>query len=318
MCYKQLSREQRYAIYLGIKEEKTKTAIARQIGVSVSTVSREIKRNTNRQGHYIFQHACELAAAKKERSCANRKTPAWIITEALNLLTSYKWSPQQISGWLLKNKGIKISHERIYQEIRRDPKGTLRMYTRHKMKYLRHKYRPKVTKATNIPNRISIHERPVEADGKRFGDWELDLIVGKGQRSALITITERSTNYILIGYVPNKRPAVVADKIWKMLLPFKGKALKTITTDNGFEFAHHLTFAKKLNTVTYFADSYCSWQKGAIENANKLIRQYFPKGTDFNLITPQQIMNVQKEINSRPRLKLNFDTPTNVFYKLCR
>lgn len=106
-------------------------------------------------------------------------------------------------------------------------------------------------------------------------------------------------------------------KIWKMLLSFKGDALKTITTDNGFEFARHRTFAKKLNTKVYFADSYCSWQKGAIENANKLIRQYFTKGTDFNLVTKQQIMNVQKKLNARPRRKLNFETPTKVFYKLC-
>ena len=101
-----------------------------------------------------------------------------------------------------------------------------------------------------------------------------------------------------------------------MLLPFKGH-VKAITTDNGTEFALHKEIARKLSTTIYFADSYCSWQKGAIANANKLIRQYFPKGTDFNLITTTKIMNVQKEINARPRLKLNFDTPTNVFYKLC-
>lgn len=95
--------------------------------------------------------------------------------EALTLLSSYKWSPQQISGWLLRNKGLRISHERIYQEIRRDQSGQLRRHTQHKMKYLRHRYhRPKVTKATNIPHRISIYDRPAEADGKRFGDWELD------------------------------------------------------------------------------------------------------------------------------------------------
>ena len=316
--YKQLSREQRYGIYLGIKEGKTKTAIARQIEVSVSTVSREIKRNTNRQGHYVFQHACELAAARRWRSCSNHKTPSWVINEALGMLRHNQWSPQQISGWMLKSKGISISHERIYQEIRRDPTGELRRHTRHKMKYRHHKYRPKPTKATNIPDRVSIHDRPAEANGTRFGDWELDLIVGKGQHSALITLTERSTNYILMEYVPNKRPAVVADKIWKMLLPFKGDALKTITTDNGFEFAFHKIFAKKLNTTVFFADSYCSWQKGAIENANKLIRQYFPKGTDFNLVTKQQIMNVQKKLNSRPRRKLNFNNPALAFYKLCR
>ncbi len=185
------------------------------------------------------------------------------------------------------------------------------------MKYRRHKKRYKPTKGSNIPNRISIHDRPQEADGSRFGDWEPDLIVGKGQRSALVTLTERQTNYIIMSYSPNKKPQKIAEIVWKMLLPFKGDALKTITTDNGSEFAAHEQFAKKLNITVYFADSYCSWQKGAIENANKLIRQYFPKGTDFNLITQKQIMNVQKKINNRPRMKLNFETPKSRFYKLC-
>lgn len=316
--YKQLSREQRYAIYLGLKEKKTKTAIALQIGCSVSTVSREIKRNTNRQGHYVFQHACEMAQFRKERSCANRRTPRHVLKLALELLTDKDWSPQQISGWLLINKGIKISHERIYREIRADSTGWLRSHTRHGMKYRHHIRVKKPTKATHIPNRASIHDRPPEADGSRFGDWELDLVVGKGQRSALVTITERSTNYVLMEYVPNKKPQTIADTVYRMLFPFRGNALKTITTDNGFEFTMHELFAKKLRTQVYFADSYCSWQKGAIENANKLIRQYFPKGTDFNLITPEEIMNVQKKINARPRAKLDFLTPTIVFYKLCR
>ena len=182
------------------------------------------------------------------------------------------------------------------------------------MTYRHHKYRFKPTKATNIPDRVSIHDRPAQANGSRFGDWELDLIVGKGQHSAMITLTERSTNYILMEYVPNKRP-VVADKIWKMLLTFKGESLKTITTDNGFEFAHHKTFAKKLNTKIYFADSYCSWQKGVVENANKLIRQYFPKGTDFNTVTQNQLDKVQYLINERPRIKFNFSSPKIEFFK---
>lgn len=313
--YKQLSREQRYAIYLGLKENKTKTAIAQQIGCSVSTVSREIKRNTNRHGHYVFQHACELAQYRKERSRANRRTPRHILKQALELLTEKDWSPQQISGWLLRNKGIRISHERIYREIRADDTGNLRRHTRHGMKYRRHIRARKPTKATHIPNRVSIHDRPPQADGTRFGDWELDLIIGKGQRSALVTLTERSTNYILIAYVPNKKPKTIADAVCRMLFPFRGHALKTITTDNGFEFALHEQFAGFLNTKVYFADCYCSWQKGAIENANKLIRQYFPKGTDFNSITTEEIMEIQKKINSRPRLKLNFETPTMAFYK---
>lgn len=315
--YSQLSREQRYAIYLGLKEKKTFTAIAQQIGCSVSTISREVKRNTNRHGHYVFQDAVEMTSYRRERSTANRKLPRSVVQEALRLLVTKDWSPQQISGWLRVKKGICISHESIYRLIRSDSSGELRQHTRHGMKYRRHIRIRKATKATNIPNRVSIHDRPAEADGARFGDWEMDLIVGKGQRSALLTLTERSTNYILIGFVPDKKPATIEEEAWRLLFPFIGKALKTITTDNGFEFRNHQSIAKRLKTKIYFADSYCSWQKGAIENANKLIRQYFPKGTDFNLIDNDLIMEVQKLINARPRAKLNFDCPKNCFYKLC-
>ena len=281
--YKQLIREQRYAIQLGLQEGRTISSIARQIGVSKSTVSREVRRNGNRRGKYYYKPADELASVRRERSVSNRRTPPQVLAEARRLLV-----------------------------------GELRAHTRHGMKYRRHKKLPRKTVATNIPGRVSIHQRPAEADGRRFGDWEMDLIVGKGQKSALLTLTERSTNYILMRFVPDKRPATVAAEAWRTLLPFKGHALKTITTDNGTEFAAHRTIAKRLGTTVYFADSYSAWQKGAVENANKLIRQYFPKGTDFNAVTAEQIRNVQFKINRRPREKLNFDSPKNVFFKFLR
>ncbi len=314
--YRQLTREQRYAIYLGLQEKKSLTAIARQIGCSASTVSREVKRDSNRFGRYIFSQACELTEFRRERSGKNRRIPSQILKRVRKLLIEEDWSPQQISGYLRKER-VFISHERIYQMIREDESGELRSHTRHKMKYRRRRKRTRKTKGSNIPNRISIHDRPAEADGARFGDWELDLIVGKGQRGALVTLTERSTNYILIAYTPNKKPQNIAGIVWRMLMPFKGNALKTITTDNGVEFAAHEKFGKRLNTTVYFADSYCSWQKGAIENANRLIRQYFPKGTDFSMITKAQILDVQKKLNNRPRAKLNFVSPKCVFYNLC-
>ena len=315
MKYKQLSLEQRYAIYLGLQEKKTYTAIARQIEVSVSTVSREVRRNTNRYGRYIFAEACELARIRRERSCTNRRIKPYIIKAALSLLVEKDWSPQQISAWL-KKKNMHISHEKIYSLIREDRSGKLRSHTRHGMKYRRHIKVRKSAGATHIPNRVSIALRPAEADGSRFGDWEMDLIVGKGQRSALLTLTERLTNYLIIVLLPNKRPSVVAQAAWKALCPFIG-SVRTITTDNGPEFRHHEIIARRLKTTVFFADPFASWQKGAVENANKLIRQYFPKGTDFNLVDPAYIKHVQFLINERPRRKLNFDNPKNCFYKLC-
>ena len=273
--YTQLTREQRYAIYLGKQEGKTQTAIARQIGVHKSTVSRELKRNSNRFGKYGWTVADMMAVERRERTVRNRECSPTVLREARRLLRSEEWSPRQISGWL-KRKGMLISHERIYEMIRADESGELKSHCRHRMKYRRHKKRKRPTRATNIPDRVSIHERPAEADGKRFGDWEMDL---------------------------------------RLLWPYRKNVL-SITTDNGVEFCRHRRIAEALKTTVYFADSYASWQKGAIENANKLIRQYIPKGTDFRELTDEFIHSVQLKINRRPREKLNFSTPKDEFFRL--
>ncbi len=315
--YKQLSREQRYAIYLGLQEKKTFTAIALQIGCSVSTVSREVKRNGNRHGRYIFQEAVELTLVRRERSTANRRIPNHILKEAITLLVTEDWSPRQISGYL-RLKGIRISHERIYREIRSDESGTLKLHCHHKLKYRRHKCRKRKTAGrTLIPNRISIHQRPAEADGTRFGDWEMDLVVGKGQKSAVLTMIERKTNMFLQRKLQSKKPSEVAMAAWQLLLPFK-KYVHTITTDNGSEFMNHEWLAERLGTAVYFADPFCSGQKGAVENANKILRQYFPKGTDFRLVDQRQLDIIQMKINRRPREKLNFSSPKIEFFKYFR
>ncbi len=289
--------------------------IAQIVGISQSTLSRELSRNSSRNGrHYSWRKAHEMAMERRERICLNRKVAPSILKRAINLLETEQWSPEQISA-VLKAEGDYISHETIYAHIRLHPE--LHVYCRHKMKYRRHIKPAKATKATNIPNRISIHERPKEADGLRFGDWELDLIVGKGQKSCLVTLVERSRSYILIKRLETKHHTAVKKAVVEMLFPFRRtSALKTITTDNGIEFYDHQEFAKALDTNVYFADSYASWQKGAIENANKLIRQYFPKGTDFRLFSYREVRNVQYKLNRRPREKINFSTPLIEFYKL--
>ena len=215
--YHQLTREQRYAIYLGKQEGKTQAAIARQIGVNRSTVSRELQRNCNRHGRYGWSIAHERAMDRRERTVRNRETPPEVLREARRLLVTEDWSPRQISGWL-KKKGISISHERIYQMVRDDGSGELRNHCRHRMKYRRHKKRPRPTKVRSIRNRVSIHECPGETDGKRFGDWEMDTIVGKGQKSVILTRCERSRNYLLMARLPEgKSPDGVAAKVVELL-----------------------------------------------------------------------------------------------------
>ena len=314
MHYNHLTREQRYAIYLGLQEGKSRKAIARQIKVHPSTVGREIKRNSTRLGRYSWRIAQESADVRKERMPGNRGVDRNILKEALHLLKTEDWSPKQISGYL-SLKSRHISHETIYKRIRSDESGELRGHCRHKLKYRRHVKIARKTKVRHIPDRTSIHDRPAEADGSRFGDWEMDLIIGKGQKSAILTLCERSKNYLLMARLPQgKNPENVADMAIRLLFPYRKNVL-TITTDNGSEFVCHKKIAKALGTTVYFADSYASWQKGAIENENKLIRQYIPKGTDFRELSDEFIKEVQYKINRRPREKLNFSTPKREFFK---
>lgn len=281
--------------------------------MSESTVSREISRNGGRNGSYNFLKAHEKAMARRHREPGNRAKPPELIWRVKQLITDEQWSPAQISG-CLKKEGIQISHETIYKLIRADETGRLAENCRHKMKYRKSASHKHETKATNIKNRVSIHERPVEADGKRFGDWEMDLVVDKDQ-NAILTMVERSTNFLLMAKLKHgKRALSVAKTAWRLLLPYKGEMLHTITTDNGSEFAAHEWLTKQLGAQVYFTDSYASWQKGAIENTNKLIRQYIPKGEDISMVTDKRIASIQAKINRRPREKLNFNTPKEEFY----
>ena len=266
------------------------------MGVSESTVSRELKRNGGRNGSYNFLKAQEKADERSHRTPGNRAisdTLKWLVKE---LLIKEQWSP-------------------IYLMIRADATGELAQYCRHKMKYAEKASRKHETKATNIKNRVSIHERPAEADGTRFGDWEMDLIVDK-ESHAILNLTERSTDRMLIEKLRNGKQAMpLAKVVWRLLLPYKGEGLKSITTDNGSEFAAHEWLSKKLGVPVYFTDSYSSWQKGNVENNNKLIRQYIPKGNDISTVTDKKIAAIQNKINSRPREKLNFNTPNEEFFK---
>lgn len=313
MSYKHLTREQRYAIYLGKQRGEPQTLIAQNIGVSKSTVSRELKRNLTARGKYVYDKADDAAESRKHRAPGNRAVKPELWWRIEQLIKERQWSPQQISGYLAK-EGINVSQETIYKRIRTDETGELAANCRHRMKYKRKASKKRETKATNIKNRVSIHDRPAEADGKRFGDWEMDLIVDKDS-NAILTLVERSTNFLLMEKLKHGKEATpLAKVVWRLLLPYKGKALKTITTDNGSEFARHEWITKMLHVPIYFADSYCAWQKGAVENENKLIRQYIPKGTDISRITDGKIAKIKKKINERPRKKLNFATPTMMFY----
>ena len=311
--YKQLTSEQRYTISVLLQNRTKQKEIAKAINVSPSTVSREIRRNSGVRGRYNWETAQANAVQTKRKKPGNHSINKDVMEEAKHLLVTEQWSPEQISGVLAKD-GKYSSHETIYRMIRKDKAegGTLYKHCRHKLK---RRARPVGGRRISIPNRTSISERPAEVDGKRFGDFEMDTIVGRGNHGAIVTLIERSTSMLFMRKLKKGKNAKdLARTVIHLLSPFK-EHVKSITTDNGTEFACHEMIGKSLGVTIYFADPYASWQKGAIENANGLIRQYVPKTETFEHVSHQQITKYSKKINIRPRKKLEFKTPHECFYE---
>ncbi|GHU73279.1 hypothetical protein FACS189413_17480 [Bacteroidia bacterium] len=207
-----------------------------------------------------------------------------------------------------------VSHERIYQLIRQDKAvgGSLWKHTRHKLK---HRKRPVTGKQINIKNKVSIELRPAIVDNKeRCGDWEIDTMIGKDGKGAILTLTERLTGFLLMEKLPMGKQALPLSKVVIRLLFAYKNTVHTITSDNGPEFAEHECMAKQLKANFYFAHPYSSWERGLNENTNGLIRQYIIKGSDFDLYSDEFIRLVQNKLNRRPRKKLLFQSPSKIFY----
>ena len=319
MNYKQLTSQQRSQIFALLQRKTPRKEIALIVGCSQSTLSREIRRNSTSKGHYLWDKAHARAMERRKRTTANRKLDAMLVWRIRQMIIQDQWSPEQIRGVLAK-ENISVSVQCIYNIIKADHSGELRRNCRHPNFRRRSPAQRRPTKATNIANRTSIHDRPAEADGKRFGDFEMDLIVD-AYGHAILVLVERLTNFVMMEKLPHgKKAAPLAKTVVRMLFGYR-KFLKTITTDNGSEFAAHLDITEGLrvrgmpDVTVYFADSYCSWQKGAVEHENKLIRQYIPKKSNFNDFPYSYVRNVGRKLNLRPRKKLNFDTPKNAFFK---
>jgi IS30 family transposase len=311
-----ITKEQRYEIKAYLKCNKSKEFIAKALKVDRSTIYREIKRNSTKTGKYNPDFADELYQERKERFKRERKFTEPVKQLIDKYITQEQWSPEQIAGYCKENNIPMVSPERIYQYIREDKLNGGKLYKnlRHQLK---HRKRPVGENRIPIKNRVSIEERPSTVDeNKTFGHWEMDTIVGPNNKGAILTITERTTNFFMMKKLPSgKNSKQLADAVIKLLLPYK-KYVHTITTDNGTEFAEHEYISKKLDSKIYFTHPYSSWEKGLIEYTNKLIRQYIKKKTDINNYDNEYITNVQRKINRRPRKKLKYRSPTEIFYKL--
>jgi IS30 family transposase len=312
MSYKQLTYEQRIEIHALLKAGFNQAKIATMIGVNRSTLCREIQRNTGQRGYRPIQANQRALARRGSAAKAVRFTDELKkeVTERLKL----DWSPEQISGWLRNNDKPTVSHETIYQFIITDQANGGHLY-----KHLRqgHKRRRKRIKNKGrrgqIPNRTSIDLRdPVVQSKERVGDWEIDTVIGKNHKGALVTAVERKTKFTCIRHVPRKEAALVTKALIDMLSPFK-EWVHTITADNGKEFAEHEKIAAALNAKFYFAHPYSSWERGLNENTNGLIRQYFPKKTSLVHLDKKLVRWVQNRLNNRPRKTIDFFTPFQLF-----
>jgi len=310
---KHLTKEQRYQIQSYLQCGKSIKFIAEILNVNKTTIYRELKRNSSSSGVYMAEEAHSKSEIRKQRYRRPRKFNDKIKSFIDDKLKNHLWSPEQISGYCKIHNIPMVSHERIYQYIRNDKMqgGSLYKSCRHKLKYRR---RYITGQYDIIKNKLSIEQRPEIINNKeRFGDWEIDTIVGENNKGAIVTIVERTTGFVLMKKLKSGKNATeLANEVIHMLLPYK-HIVHSITSDNGTEFAEHQIISEKINTTFYFAHPFAPWQRAINEYTNKLIRQYIPKKLNFNLITDLYVKFTQTQLNNRPRKKLNFKTPYEIF-----
>lgn len=313
--YCHLTLAQRYEIDALFRAGHKQSFIAAQLQINKSTISRELKRNRTKTGCYNAFSAHENAQVQKERFSLNRKFIEAMERFIRDKLSNEQWSPEQITGYCKLHEIPMVSHERIYQFIYQNKAdgGQLYKNLRVASKSYRKRYGSGKNKRSIIKDRVSIDQRPDCINNKeRVGDWEIDTIIGKDGKGAIVTIAERATAFVLIAKLNGKNAMELAKAVVWLMAPFKHLVL-SITADNGLEFAMHKYISEKLEAEFYFAHPYSSWERGLNEYTNKLIRQYIPKKTDFNDVNNHQIRNITMKLNSRPRKNLDFKSPGTVF-----
>ncbi len=304
MNYTHLTREERYQIYALKKAGHKQNEIAKVLKRSESTISRELTRNCGRRGYRPKQ----AHSKSVERQAINARTIDDATWQFAQDRLMEQWSPEQISGHAA------ISPETVYQRVYANKRAGGLLWKNLRCQKQRRKRYGKAERRGTIPNRLSIDDRPAIVETRsRIGDWEADTVIGKNPRQAIVSIVERKTGFTLIRKVERKTAQAVSQAMIKLLKPHR-KKVHTITSDNGKEFAGHEEIANKLKANFYFAHPYSSWERGTNENTNGLIRQYFPKNRDFTTITQQEIDMAMERLNNRPRKRLGYKTPSQVFF----
>lgn len=323
--YKHLTESEREILSYGLLQRRSLSDIAQTMGRNKSTLSREVSQSHATCLNYYPYYAQTLSKERKSvpkrpRKIENNERLKEYIHDHLKM----RWSPEQIANRLKleysTQKDMRISHETIYTYLYLLPRGELKKELMSQLRQDRGRRRNrgnKHQKRGQIPNMISISERPKETEARTIpGHWEGDLIVGKGRQSALGTLVERTTRTTILVPLKEKDATAVRRAFARETKKLPKHMKLSLTYDRGKEMAEHELFTKDTKIQVYFADPYSPWQRGTNENTNGLIRQYFPKGTDFAKIPRKEMKAVQDRLNERPRKALGYKTPLEVFNDL--
>jgi IS30 family transposase len=313
---RRISFEERELISNLISQGKGVRAIARELKRSPSSISTELRRFHMGKDEYKAISAQEHALLMKRNAGRNKKIDGPLLPILQILLNDRHFSPEQASGFLKRNyhdcKELHVSHETIYQFIYNSPKG-IHFSLRRKKKARRK--RGLSLRRCKIPNRISIHSRPIEVNFRQqVGHWEGDLIIGKNQQSAIGTLVERVTRFMIVVWLDGKRDSeTFLEAFAKRFETLPSPMKLSLTYDNGSEAAKHELLTVRCGMPVYFADPGKPWQRGSNENANGLLRQYLPKSTDLKCYTENDLQQIENLINNRPRKILDYATPSDLF-----
>jgi len=322
---KRLSAKEREAIHAGLAQSKSGAQIARELDRDNSVINREIARNGGRKG-YSGVDAQAQACCRPEQATRNKIADSPALLAEVQELLALGTSPKQIEVALLhrhpNDPSLRVSHETIYDFIYVHSKGRLKKdliaYLRRKKPRRSPAPRARSKLSGQLPGAVNINKRPDEVEQREVpGHWEADLVMGAGNRTAILVITERVSRYVLIVPLGAAKDAEsVSRALIRAFKRLPAHLRKTLTYDNGREMAQHAAFSIATKVAVYFCDPHSPWQRGAVENINGLIREYFPKGTDFNTVTKGQIAKVEWRLNNRPRIVLKGQFPAEVFNAL--
>ena len=313
-----LSVAEREEIALGLAREESLRSIAARLGRSPSTISREVARNSRGRGAYRALAAQGHAQHRAARPKAAKLAGNGELRERVQAWLMKKWSPEQISVMLRRQfpgrPEMQVSHETIYQAVYVQGRGALRRELAECLRTGRALRRPRRTageRRGKIPGMVMISERPAEAADRAVpGHWEGDLIAGAASKSAIGTLVERSTRFVMLLHLPGRHGAdQVAAAMTEVMATLPGQLRRSLTWDQGSEMANHAQIAAATDLEIYFCDPHSPWQRGSNENTNGLLRQYFPKGTDLSVHSREDLDAVAAELNARPRKTLGWKTP---------